>query len=85
MLRDLPPDLKAEYALWRQRCDAAAASYADKPGSLHAALLDGLEPLPRMPLSLRPVMGAAPMLTEDMTIDQIADLYHQRLREGRTR
>jgi hypothetical protein len=79
ILRDLPPGLKAEYVLWRARCDEVAARYADSPGAYYMAVLEGIA-CPPMPQSLVHLFPCSPSITTELTLDQVADLYQATLK-----
>ncbi|MBO6768315.1 MAG: hypothetical protein JJ901_08435 [Erythrobacter sp.] len=72
----LPPALRQRYDAWRTQCDAVQSQYGEG-GALYAAMLSGELVTPDPPRTVAEALGlnASPIVTDAMTLQQVADLY----------
>ena len=77
----LPPKLRKLYDSWRAECDRIAALHS---GSLYEALLNEQDiGMPPMPAVVAAAINIGPriVITSDMSLDQVQDIYTTLLEE----
>ena len=73
----MKPAIRLRYDHWRSECDRLTADMGD-PGALYASYVDtGEWPLPAPPRAVAEALGldAGPILTDDMSVADVAELY----------
>ena len=86
-LHDLGPADRMRYELWRGDVAQAARRYSDG-AERYAALIDGTDVMPAMPIGVALSLGIDPRadrIPADITLDEIADRYRALLEEGNER
>jgi len=79
----LPPGLRQRYDAWRAQCDAVQSQYGEG-GALYEAMLSGELVTPDPPRAVAEALGVAdagPIVTDAMTLQQVADLWADMVEE----
>jgi hypothetical protein len=78
----LTDEEKAAYREWRTANERWYLRHERNPGDAYAAMLDGVVP-PALPRSIRTkLFGPTPVITENMSADQAAEVYRRFAIEG---